>query len=93
MIKEDAGQLVGAMTGLPTVGGVKVATSDAGVRMTFAVDYQGQPVDVVMVGKLTGAELKGTVDYANGAATGDFTGSKAGAAASGAAAPAAQRPV
>ena len=88
-IKEDAGQLVGAMTGLPTVGGVKVATSEAGVRMTFAVDYQGQPVEVVMVGKLTGAAIKGTVDYANGAATGDFTGSKAGAAGSGAAAPAA----
>ena len=71
---------MGALTGLPTVGGVKVATSEAGVRLTFAVDYQGQAVDVVMVGKLTGTELKGTVDYANGAATGDFTGSKAGAA-------------
>ena len=86
VIKEDAGQLVGAMTGLPTIGDVKVATSDAGVRMSFAVDYQGQPVDIVMVGKLAGTELKGTVDYANGAATGDFTGAKAGAATPGAAA-------
>lgn len=86
VINEDAGQLVGAVTGLPTVGGMKVATSDAGVKMTFAVDYQGQAVPVVMVGKLTGTEIKGTVDYANGAATGDFTGSKAGAATNGAAA-------
>jgi hypothetical protein len=81
VIKDDAGQLVGEVTGMPTVGGMKVTTSDAGVRLTFAVDYQGQPVDVVMVGKLAGAELKGTVDYANGAATGDFAGTKAGAAA------------
>jgi hypothetical protein len=79
-IKDEAGELVGTLTGLPTVGGVKVATSDAGVRITFAVDYEGQPVDVVMVGKLTGAEIKGTVDYASGAATGDFSGSKAGTA-------------
>ena len=43
------------------------------------------PVEIVMVGKLTGAELKGAVDFANGAATGEFTGSKDGAAASGAA--------
>jgi hypothetical protein len=80
VIREDAGQLVGEMTGLPTVGGLKVTTSDAGVSLTFAIDYQGQPVDVVMVGKLSGAEMKGTVDYANGAAMGDFTGTKAGAA-------------
>lgn len=85
VIKEDAGQLVGTVTGLPTVGGMKVATTDAGVRMTFAVDYQGQPIDVVMVGTLAGGEIKGTVDYANGAATGDFKGSKAGAASTGAA--------
>jgi hypothetical protein len=81
VIKEDGGQLVGELTGLPTVGGLKVATSEAGVRMTFAVDYQGQPVDVVMVGKLTGAEMKGTVDYAGGAAAGDFQGTKGAAAA------------
>ena len=81
VIRETAGQLVGAVTGLPTVGEMKVAASDAGVRMTFAVDYQGQPVDVVMVGTLTGTEIKGTVDYANGAATGDFKGSKGTVAA------------
>jgi hypothetical protein len=79
VIKEAGGQLVGELTGLPTVGGLKVATSEAGVRMTFAVDYQGQPVEVLMAGKLTGAEMKGTVDYAGGAAAGEFSGSKAGA--------------
>jgi len=80
VIKEDAGELVGEMTGLPIVGRVKVATSDTGVTLSFAVDHEGQPVDILLTGKVTGTEIKGTVDYAGGAATGDFNGTKSGAA-------------
>ncbi|WP_396623633.1 hypothetical protein [Luteitalea sp.] len=81
-VKEDAGKLVATASGLPLVGAPTVATTDAGVRIAFAIDYQGQPIDIVMTGKVTGAQMKGAVDYAGGAASGDFTGSKAGASAS-----------
>lgn len=80
-IREDGGQLVGAVTGLPGTTPVNVKTSESGVTLSFSVDYQGQPIPVVMSGKITGAEIKGAVDYANGGAAGDFTGTKAGAAA------------
>jgi hypothetical protein len=36
-----------------------------------------------MVGKVTGTSIAGTVDYANGGAAGDFSGSKASAATAG----------
>ena len=81
VISEDGGQLKGALTGLPTVGAVAVSTSDSGARLVFAVDYQGQAIDVVMVGKVEGTSIKGTVDYASGAAAGDFSGTKGPAAA------------
>jgi hypothetical protein len=79
-IREEAGQLVGTMTGLPGPSPVAVKTSDAGVTMSFSVDYQGQAVPIVMAGKIAGAEIKGTVDYASGAAAGDFSGKKGEAA-------------
>lgn len=79
-IREEGGQLAGAVTGLPGTTPVVVKTSESGVTMTFSVDYQGQPIPVVMSGKVSGADIKGTVDYASGGAAGDFSGSKAGAA-------------
>lgn len=82
VVTEEAGQLKGALTGLPVVGATSVSTSAAGVKIAFAIDYQGQPVDIVMVGTLQDGALKGSVDYAGGAASGDFAGTKAGAAAS-----------
>jgi hypothetical protein len=85
VISDDGGQLKGSLSGLPTVGGVTVSSTDAGARLVFAVDYQGQAIDVVMVGKIDGTSIKGTVDYASGAAAGDFSGSKAGAATAAAA--------
>jgi hypothetical protein len=80
-IRDEAGQLAGAVTGLPGTTPVAVKTSEAGVTMSFSVEYEGQPLPVVMTGKITGTDMKGTVDYASGAAAGDFSGSKAGAAA------------
>ena len=85
VISDDGGQLKGSLTGLPAVGGVTVSTTDAGAKLAFAIDYQGQAIDVVMMGKVDGTSIKGTVDYAGGAATGDFTGTKAGAATAAAA--------
>lgn len=85
-VKEEAGKLVASANGLPLVGAPTVTPTDGGMRIAFAVDYQGQPIDVVATGKLAGNDVKGTVDYAGGAAAGDFTGSKAGAATSSAAA-------
>ncbi len=79
VISEEGGQLKGSISGLPAVGGLTVTTSEAGAKLAFAIDYQGQPIDIVMVGKVEGASMKGTVDYANGAAAGDFSGNKAGA--------------
>jgi hypothetical protein len=79
VISEDGGQLKGSISGMPTVGGVTVSSSEAGARIAFAVDYQGQAIDVVMVGKVAGTSIAGTVDYANGGAAGDFSGSKASA--------------
>ncbi|BCS35596.1 hypothetical protein TBR22_A48300 [Luteitalea sp. TBR-22] len=81
-VKEDAGKLVATATGLPLVGTPTIAPTDSGVKISFAIDYQGQPIDIVMTGKVTGAEIKGAVDYAGGAASGDFSGTRAGAAAS-----------
>lgn len=81
-IKEDGGRLVGSVTGLPGTSPASVERTESGVKIAFTVDYQGQPIDVVMSGKVTGAAVKGTVDYANGSAAGDFTGTKGGAAAS-----------
>jgi hypothetical protein len=86
VISEESGQLKGSISGMPTVGGVTVSSSEAGARIAFAVDYQGQAIDVVMVGKIDGTSIKGTVDYASGAAAGDFSGSKAGATTTAAAA-------
>ncbi len=79
-IKDEAGKLVGAMTGDMGSLPVDVKTTDTGAALSFTVDYQGQPLPVVLAGKVDGATMKGTVDYGNGAATGDFTGTKAGAA-------------
>ena len=78
-IREEGGQLAGAVTGLPGTTPLVVKTSESGVTMSFDVDYQGQPIPVVMIGKVSGTEIKGAVDYANGGAGGDFTGTKAGA--------------
>ncbi len=85
VISDDGGQLKGSLSGLPTVGAVTVSSTDAGARLAFAVDYQGQAIDVVMVGKIDGTSIKGTVDYASGGAAGDFSGSKTGAATAAAA--------
>lgn len=81
-ITEGAGKLTGAMTGAMGSLPVDVKTNETGVSLAFTVDYQGQPLPVVMAGKVDGATIKGTVDYGHGAATGDFTGTKGGAAAS-----------
>ena len=78
-IKADGGKLVGNVTGLPGTSPASVERTETGVRIVFTVDYQGQPIDVVMSGKVTGNTVKGTVDYAGGAAAGDFQGSKTGA--------------
>lgn len=77
-IKDDGGKLVGSVTGLPGTTPASVERTETGVRITFSVDYQGQPIEIVMSGKVTGNTVKGTVDYASGAAAGDFQGSKAG---------------
>ena len=79
-VTEDGGKLTGALTGLPTTTPVTITTSDKGVTFSFSVDYQGQGVPVVMTGKVDGTEIKGVVDYADGAAAGDFQGARAGAA-------------
>jgi hypothetical protein len=79
-IREEAGELVGTMTGFPGPSTVAVKTHEAGVTMSFSVDYQGQAVPIVMTGKVAGAAIKGTVDYAGGAAAGDFSGTKGGTA-------------
>lgn len=80
-IKEEGGKLVGSVTGLPGTTPASVERTESGVKIAFSVDYQGQPIEVVMSGKVTGAAVKGTVDYANGAAAGDFEGTKGAAAA------------
>ncbi len=82
-IKEDAGQLTGSVSGEMGTTPVVVKTSDAGVTLAFTVDYQGQPLPILLTGKLADGALKGTVDYGNGSAMGDFEGRK-GAAAAGA---------
>lgn len=81
-IKDEAGKLAGAMVGPMGSLPVDVRTTEQGVSMAFTVDYQGQPLPIVLAGKVDGATIKGSVDYGNGAAAGDFTGSKGGAAAS-----------
>ncbi len=88
-IKDEAGKLSGAMSGELGALPVDVKTTETGVALSFTVDYQGQPLPIVLAGKVDGANLKGTVDYGNGSATGEFTGTKAGAAAGGPAAGAA----
>lgn len=80
-IREEAGQLAGAVSGEMGTTPLTVKTSDAGVNLAFTIDYQGQPLPIVMTGKLDAGTLKGNVDYGNGAATGDFEGRKAGATA------------
>jgi hypothetical protein len=77
-IKDDGGRLVGNVTGLPGTTPASVERTETGVKIVFSVDYQGQPIEVVMSGKVTGNTLKGTVDYASGAAAGEFQGSKSG---------------
>lgn len=79
-VTEDGDKLTGAITGLPATTPVTITTSEKGVTVSFSVDYQGQAVPVVLTGKIDGTEIKGVVDYAEGAAAGDFQGSKAGAA-------------
>jgi hypothetical protein len=79
-ITEEAGKLAGAMTGSMGSLPVDVKTTETGVSLAFTVDYQGQPLPVVLAGKIDGTTIKGTVDYGNGAAAGDFTGTKGGAA-------------
>ncbi|HTV02870.1 MAG TPA: putative Ig domain-containing protein [Luteitalea sp.] len=81
LVLDDAsGRLQGTVT-IATAGVVPVTveTSDAGVKLSFSVDYQGQAVPVVMMGKLTEGTFKGTVDYMSGAAAGEFEGKKDGA--------------
>lgn len=81
VIKDEAGKLAGAMTGEMGSIPVDVKTTETGVSIAFTVDYQGQPLPIVLAGKVAGATMKGAVDYGNGAAAGDFTASKGGAAA------------
>ena len=76
-IREDGGQLTGTLTGLPGPSPVTVKTSEGGVTLSFSADYQGQAYPVVLRGTITGTDIKGTIDYAAGAAAGDFSGSKA----------------
>ncbi len=85
-IKDEAGQLAGSVALGPQTAPVAVKTSDSGVTLSFTVDYQGQPLPVVLSGKLADGALKGTVDYGSGAAAGDFEGRRAGAATGAAAA-------
>lgn len=88
-IKEEGGKLVGSVTGLPGTTPATVERTETGLKIAFSVDYQGQPIEIVMAGKVTGTSVKGTVDYANGAAAGDFQGTKAGSTSTaGATAPA-----
>jgi len=65
-IKDEAGKLSGAMSGDLGALPVDVKTTETGVALSFTVDYQGQPLPVVLAGKVDGATLKGTVDYGNG---------------------------
>ncbi len=89
-IQEDAGKLTGSISGEMGTTPVDVKTSDAGVTLAFTVDYQGQPLPILLRGKLADGGLKGTVDYGNGSATGDFEGRKAATATNGGAAAAAE---
>lgn len=79
-IRDDGAKLIGSVTGLPGATPASVERTGTGVRIIFSVDYQGQPIEVVMSGKVTGNTVKGTVDYASGAAAGEFQGSRAGGA-------------
>lgn len=79
-VREEGGQLAATLSGLPGPSPVTVKTDEKGVTLSFSVDYQGQAVPVVMTGKVTGTDIKGTVNYAGGAAGGDFSGSKSAAA-------------
>lgn len=77
-IKDDGGKLAGSVTGLPGTTPASVERTETGLKIAFSVDYQGQPIEIVMLGKVTGNTVKGTVDYASGAAAGEFHGSRTG---------------
>ncbi len=85
-IRDEAGQLSGTVSGEMGSLPVAVRNSEAGVSLSFTVDYQGQPLPIVLTGKLADGALAGMVDYGNGAAQGDFTARKGVAAAEGASA-------
>ncbi len=75
-LREDAGKVTGTVQGLPGATSVVVTSTDAGVTLAFSVNHQGQPLAVLMTGKVDGSTIKGTVDYANGQEVGDFMGTR-----------------
>ena len=75
-VREEAGGLAASISGEMGTTPVSVKSSDAGVHLSFTVDYQGQPLPIVLTGTVADGVLKGTVDYANGAEGGTFEGRK-----------------
>ena len=86
IVTDTAGKLAGTVSGEMGSLPASVETSEAGVKILFTVDYQGSPLPIVLTGKLASGALKGTSDYGNGMAAGEFEGTKEGAAAPAAAA-------
>lgn len=86
IVTDTAGKLAGTVSGEMGSLPASVETSEAGVKILFTVDYQGSPLPIALTGKLASGALKGTSDYGNGMAAGEFEGSKEGAAAPAAAA-------
>jgi hypothetical protein len=80
-VTDTAGKLAGTVSGEMGSLPASVETSEAGVKILFTVDYQGSPLPIALTGKLASGALKGTSDYGNGMAAGEFEGSKEGAAA------------
>ena len=86
VVTDTAGKLAGNVAGEMGTLPAAVETSETGVKILFTVDYQGSPLPIALTGKVAAGVLKGTSDYGNGMATGEFEASKEGAAAPAAAA-------
>lgn len=80
-VTDTAGALAGTVSGEMGTLPATVETSEVGVKILFTVDYQGSPLPIALTGTLARGVLKGTSDYGNGMAAGDFEGTREGAAA------------
>ncbi|HQZ39914.1 MAG TPA: hypothetical protein PLH72_12825 [Vicinamibacterales bacterium] len=73
-LKQDGGKVTGTMSS--PMGETAIAGTLAGSTLSLAFSVQSDqgPIDVTMTADVTGAEMKGTLDYGMG--TADFTGKK-----------------